>query len=45
LPQLTSETYSATPLVRQGAGAGPDITAAGVVADMIDIATKGLQLN
>jgi len=42
---LTSDIYSTTPLVVQGAGAGPDITAAGVVADMVDIATKGLELS
>lgn len=40
--QLTSSIYTA-PLVIQGAGAGPDITAAGVVADMVDISLRGLQ--
>jgi hypothetical protein len=39
---LTSEIYSGTPLVVQGSGAGADITAAGVIADMIDIATRGI---
>merc|ERR1711934_1341148 len=34
---LTSDIYSETPLVIQGSGAGADITAAGVIADMIDI--------
>lgn len=39
---LTSEIYSGTPLVIQGSGAGADITAAGVIADMVDIATRGI---
>ena len=39
---LTSDIYSETPLVIQGSGAGADITAAGVIADMIDIATHGI---
>eukprot|EP00043_Microstomoeca_roanoka_P016100 m.163207 g.163207 ORF g.163207 m.163207 type:complete len:199 (-) comp16389_c0_seq6:2327-2923(-) len=34
---VTSDIY-AQPLVIQGSGAGPDITAAGVVADMVDVA-------
>ncbi|EDQ85379.1 uncharacterized protein MONBRDRAFT_34304 [Monosiga brevicollis MX1] len=33
-----SDIYSSTPLVIQGSGAGADITAAGVVADMVEIA-------
>jgi homoserine dehydrogenase len=39
---LTSGIYSKTPLVVQVAGADPDITAAGVIADMVDIARRGI---
>lgn len=35
---LTSGIYRETPLVVQGAGADADITAAGIIADMVDIA-------
>jgi len=36
--QYKSERYSANPLVVQGPGAGPDVTAAGVFADLLRLA-------
>ena len=38
--QVTSAVYHASPLVVQGRGAGADVTAAGVLADMVDIALQ-----
>lgn len=40
--QLHSDVYYRQPLVIQGSGAGPDVTASGVVADMVDIALRHL---
>jgi len=36
--QFTSSRYAANPLVVQGPGAGPDVTAAGVFADLLRVA-------
>ncbi len=36
--QFTSDRYSANPLVVQGPGAGPEVTAAGVFADLLRLA-------
>lgn len=36
--QVTTDIYKASPLVVKGAGAGADITAAGIVADLISLA-------
>ena len=36
--QFKSERYSANPLVVQGPGAGPEVTAAGVFADLLRLA-------
>jgi len=35
--QLSSEVYCTTPLVVQGSGAGADVTALGVIADMVGV--------
>lgn len=37
--QLNSEVYNTTPLVVQGSGAGADVTALGVITDMVNIAS------
>ncbi len=37
--QFETERYSANPLVVQGPGAGPEVTAAGVFADLLRLAT------
>lgn len=37
----TTERYSSTPLVVQGPGAGPDVTAAGIIADLVKAAEVG----
>ena len=36
--QFVTERYSANPLVVQGPGAGPDVTAGGVFADLLRLA-------
>ncbi len=36
--QFTSDRYAANPLVVQGPGAGPEVTAAGVFADLLRLA-------
>ncbi len=36
-----TEHYQPLPLVVQGYGAGPEVTAAGVLADILKIATRG----
>ena len=36
--QFETERYSANPLVVQGPGAGPEVTAAGVFADLLRLA-------
>jgi aspartokinase/homoserine dehydrogenase 1 len=36
-----TENYRPRPLVVQGYGAGPEVTAAGVLADILKIATRG----
>ena len=36
--QFKSDRYSANPLVVQGPGAGPEVTAAGVFADLLRLA-------
>lgn len=38
----TTDSYS-TPLVVQGSGAGVDVTASGIVCDMVDISLNGLK--
>lgn len=38
LLQLTTERYAASPLIIQGPGAGPAVTAGGVFSDILDIA-------
>lgn len=50
LVQFSTRRYSANPLVVQGPGAGPDVTAAGVFGDVLAIAQSlgspfGLSLN
>jgi aspartokinase/homoserine dehydrogenase 1 len=43
--QFTTRRYSANPLVVQGPGAGPEVTAAGVFADLLRVAASlGAQL-
>ena len=37
--QFTTQRYQSNPLVVQGPGAGPDVTAAGVFADLLRVAT------
>ena len=37
--QFRSSRYSANPLVIQGPGAGPEVTAAGIFADILKLAT------
>ncbi|RZV36336.1 MAG: bifunctional aspartate kinase/homoserine dehydrogenase I, partial [Chromatiales bacterium] len=37
--QFESERYSANPLVIQGPGAGPEVTAGGVFSDLLRLAT------
>lgn len=36
--EITTDRYASSPLVVRGPGAGPDVTAAGVLADVIEIA-------
>jgi aspartokinase/homoserine dehydrogenase 1 len=36
--QFTTKRYHANPLVVQGPGAGPDVTAAGVFSDLLRVA-------
>jgi aspartokinase/homoserine dehydrogenase 1 len=36
--QFTTDRYRANPLVVQGPGAGPEVTAAGVFADLLRVA-------
>jgi aspartokinase/homoserine dehydrogenase 1 len=36
--QFTTARYAENPLVVQGPGAGPDVTAAGVFADLLRVA-------
>ena len=38
LVEFYTRVYNKTPLVVQGSGAGREVTAAGVIADMVDIA-------
>ena len=40
LLQFQSERYSQNPLVIQGPGAGPEVTAGGVFGDLLDLASK-----
>ena len=40
--QLHTDVYYKQPLVIQGSGAGPEVTASGVVGDMVNIALKHL---
>lgn len=40
--QVHTDVYYPQPLVLQGAGAGPEVTASGVVGDMVDIALRHL---
>ena len=40
LLQFQSERYSQNPLVIQGPGAGPEVTAGGVFGDLRDLASK-----
>lgn len=40
LVQIHTDRYAASPLTVQGPGAGPDVTAAGVLADALDIARR-----
>ena len=40
--QLYTDVYYKQPLVIQGSGAGAEVTASGVVADMVDVALKHL---
>ncbi|MFN3595855.1 MAG: aspartate kinase [Rubricoccaceae bacterium] len=40
LLRLTTDRYARSPLTVQGPGAGPAVTAAGVFADVLDIATR-----
>ena len=37
--QFSTKRYSANPLVVQGPGAGPDVTAAGVFSDLLRVVT------
>ena len=37
--QFTTRRYAQNPLVVQGPGAGPEVTAAGVFADLLRVAT------
>lgn len=39
LVQLTTDRYASNPLVIQGPGAGPDVTAGGVFGDLLKLAT------
>ncbi|MGY8795862.1 MAG: hypothetical protein ACKVJN_12210, partial [Woeseiales bacterium] len=39
LVQFSSERYSQNPLVIQGPGAGPEVTAGGVFGDLLRLAT------
>ena len=38
---LTTARYASAPLVVKGAGAGSDVTAAGIVSDIISVARQG----
>ena len=38
--QFSTRRYSTNPLVVQGPGAGPDVTAAGVFADLLRVASS-----
>ena len=40
LLQFQSERYSQNPLVIQGPGAGPEVTAGGVFGDLLDLASN-----
>jgi len=37
LVEISTDIYATSPLVVQGAGAGPAVTAAGVIADLIQV--------
>lgn len=40
LIEITTDRYAASPLRIQGPGAGPDVTAAGVLAELLDVASR-----